>query len=432
MIPMRFSNLVPVFALAFLPCLASSQEPPANHLIKETSPYLQQHAHNPVDWYPWGAEALAKAKKEKKLILLSVGYSTCHWCHVMERECFENQDIAKAMNDRYVCIKVDREERPDLDRVYMLYLLASSGSGGWPMTVWLTPDLQPVFGGTYFPPKDDAERPGFLTLLQKIDEAWVKDSEKIAEQAAEGFQGLRKFAEGSLAGKASLVPPAAAVEESIVAILKCADSQFGGFGQGSKFPEPPKLFFLLQHAAFQAGNTAENPAWQHAKLTLAQIALGGIYDHVGGGFYRYSVDHQWRVPHFEKMLYDQAQLVSTCLMLSQSEPKARWVNVSPLALPPTDENSLLGDPNSLWINTVRQTLEYVRRDLTSPDGGFYSAEDADSLPVARAKQKVEGAFYLWSQDEIAKALGDQAGAFSRQYHVLDKGNLPPRWITTAP
>ena len=321
-----------------------------NRLVNEQSPYLLQHANNPVDWYPWGAEAFEAARASGKPIFLSIGYATCHWCHVMERESFENEGVAKVLNDLFVSIKVDREERPDVDRVYMTFVQATTGSGGWPMSVWLTPDLQPFFGGTYFPPSSQWGRPGFVDVLSEIGRAWREDRLKVVKSAAEIVDRLALLARGQDDRR---TPGEDALTKTLNQFHQSFDTRRGGFGDAPKFPRPSELLFLLREHARTGNDTARAMVVQ----TLRAMALGGMRDHIGGGFHRYSVDGNWRVPHFEKMLYDQAQIVLACLEASQA-----------------------GD-DPFFAQIAEDTLQYVRRDMTDALGGFYSAEDADSVPV---------------------------------------------------
>lgn len=376
-----------------------------NRLAAEQSPYLLQHANNPVDWYPWGADAFEAARVSGKPIFLSIGYATCHWCHVMERESFENQGVAKVLNEQFVSIKVDREERPDVDRVYMTFVQATTGSGGWPMSVWLTPDLQPFFGGTYFPPSSQWGRPGFVDVLSEIGRAWREDRLKVVKSAAEIVDRLALIARGQDDRR---TPGEDALTKTVDQFQQSFDTRRGGFGDAPKFPRPSELLFLLREHA-RTGNDA---ARAMVVQTLRAMALGGMRDHIGGGFHRYSVDGNWRVPHFEKMLYDQAQIVLACLEASQAG----------------------GDP--FFAQIAEDTLQYVRRDMTDPKGGFYSAEDADSLPVElqdletsgpqdhKAVHKVEGAFYVWTAEEVQTALGDDSAIFAGRYGVLQNGNAP--------
>jgi uncharacterized protein YyaL (SSP411 family) len=367
----------------------------ANKLIHEKSPYLQQHAHNPVDWYPWGEEAFEKARREDKPVFLSVGYSTCHWCHVMERESFESADVAEILNRNFVPVKVDREERPDVDRIYMAFVQATTGGGGWPMSVWLTPDLKPFYGGTYYPPFDAYGRPGFITVLRKIAEVWSSDRTRIAQSSSQVIEQLqRHLAAGEQAG--------ARLDEGIFEAAyhqfrRGFDPQFGGFGGAPKFPRPVVHNFLLRYHA----RTGNAEALEMVLLTLRRMAAGGMHDQLGGGFHRYSVDERWFVPHFEKMLYDQAQLAVSYLEAFQ----------------------ITGE--ELYAGVARDILDYVLRDLTGPEGGFYSAEDADSIvDPANPKEKGEGAFYVWSRAEIEEALGQPlADWFCRCFGVEDQGNV---------
>jgi uncharacterized protein YyaL (SSP411 family) len=369
-----------------------------NRLAHEKSPYLLQHAHNPVDWYPWGEEAFAKARREKKPIFLSIGYSTCHWCHVMERESFENEEVAALMNSRFVNIKVDREERPDVDRVYMTFVQATTGGGGWPLNVWLTPALKPFVGGTYFPPEDRYGQPSFTKVLRRIADAWEKDHAKISESGSQIMAALVRSAAAGPAEDAAKVD-AKLIDAAYQQIARGYDAREGGFGGAPKFPRPVTLDFLFHIYHRSAANAeAGEAALGMALFTLRKMAAGGMHDQLGGGFHRYSVDALWRVPHFEKMLYDQAQLASAYL----------------------DAYQITGDLRYEAI--ARDTLDYVRRDLTDPAGGFYSAEDADSLTEAGGREKAEGAFYVWTKKEIDAALGEDAELFDYQYGVEEDGN----------
>src|SRR5205809_5016669 len=374
-----------------------------NRLAQEKSPYLLQHAHNPVDWYPWGEQAFANARRENKPIFLSVGYSTCHWCHVMAHESFESEDVATIMNREFVNIKVDRGERPDVDRVYMTFVQATTGGGGWPMSVWLTPDLKPFVGGTYFPPEDRYGQPGFKKVLERIAAAWKQDHEKIAGQGASIVEALRE---------AQTAQPAAA-EKIDAKILSAAYEQFarsfdardGGFGGAPKFPRPVTLNFLSRFYARDPSSESGKHALEMDLITLRKMAAGGMHDHLGGGFHRYSVDRHWHVPHFEKMLYDQAQLAVAYLDAFQITRDQQYEAVA------------------------RDILDYVARDMTSKGGGFLSAEDADS-PVAGGigdpghSKTAEGAFYVWTKKEIDAALGDASAIFDFHYGVQSHGNAP--------
>jgi uncharacterized protein YyaL (SSP411 family) len=368
-----------------------------NRLINEKSPYLLQHAHNPVDWYPWGKEAFERAAREKKPIFLSIGYSTCHWCHVMERESFENEEVAAFMNSRFVNIKVDREERPDVDRVYMTFVQATTGGGGWPLSAFLTPSLKPFIGGTYFPPEDRYGQPSFLKVLRRVADAWEKNRVKISESGDQIMTALVHSAASAAAGEVG----AKVLETAYRDIARSYDAREGGFGTAPKFPRPVTINFLFNvYRHSPAGSEAGEAALQMALLTLRKMAAGGIHDQLGGGFHRYSVDGLWRIPHFEKMLYDQAQLASAYL----------------------DAYQITGDLR--YEEVARDTLDYVRRDLADPAGGFYSAEDADSLTSAGGKEKAEGAFYLWTKEEVDQALGEYAEIFEYQYGIAADGNAP--------
>ena len=367
-----------------------------NRLARERSPYLLQHAHNPVDWYPWGDEAFAKARAEDKPIFLSIGYSTCHWCHVMEHESFEHAATAAVLNEQFVAIKVDREERPDVDRVYMTFVQATTGSGGWPMSVWLTPDLKPFYGGTYFPPESKFGRPGFVDILQEIARAWKAERGKVVESAEALTSRLRSMEQ---AAPSADVPGVAALEKTVQQFRAAFDPRNGGFGDAPKFPRPSELLFLLrEHARAGAPEAAAM-----VLRTLRAMALGGMRDHTGGGFHRYSVDGSWRVPHFEKMLYDQAQLVLAFVEAAQ----------------------VSGDP--FYVEVAEDTLLYVMREMTDAGGGFYSAEDADSIPpedVATTTHKKEGAFYLWRAEEVDALLGADARIVQLRFGIESDGNAP--------
>ncbi len=366
-----------------------------NRLVNEKSPYLLQHAHNPVDWYPWGEEAFEKARSEHKPIFLSVGYSTCHWCHVMEHESFESEATAKLLNENYVSIKVDREERPDVDRVYMTFVQATTGSGGWPMSVFLTPDLKPFVGGTYFPPEDRHGRPGFPTVLTHLAHAWKSDAAGIIAQGDRILATLREHM--ASAGESERVPGGETLKAGYDQIARNFDDELGGFGAAPKFPRPVTLNFLARVYARQH----DKRALEMNLLTLRKMAEGGMHDHLGGGFHRYSVDRFWHIPHFENMLYDQAQLAIAYLEAFQ----------------------ITHDP--LYERVARDILDYVRRDMTSEEGGFFSAEDADSLFEHGKPEHGEGAYYVWTEAEIDNALDpDAAKMFKRFYGVESLGNAP--------
>ena len=376
---------------------ATKMSEQTNRLANEKSPYLLQHAHNPVEWYPWGEEAFAKARRENKPIFLSVGYSTCHWCHVMAHESFENAEVAAIMNREFVNIKVDREERPDVDRVYMTFVQATTGSGGWPMSVWLTPDLKPFVGGTYFPPEERYGQPAFTKVLERIATAWKENHDQIVEQGTKIVEALR---ESQSAG-----PGEGKIDRSVLDIAyrqieRSYDPKEGGFGNAPKFPRPVTLNFLMQFYARDPNSDIGKHALDMALFTLSKMAAGGMHDHIGGGFHRYSVDRYWHVPHFEKMLYDQAQLAVAYLDAFQITKDKEYESVA------------------------RDVLDYVARDMTSKEGGFFSAEDADSPVTAGAVKTAEGAFYVWTRKEIDAALGDSAELFDFHHGVQAHGNAP--------
>jgi hypothetical protein len=366
-----------------------------NGLIHEKSPYLLQHAHNPVDWLPWGEKAFEKARSEDKPIFLSVGYSTCHWCHVMERESFENEQIAAVLNEHFVPVKVDREERPDVDRVYMLFVQAATGGGGWPMSVWLTPELKPFFGGTYFAPDARYGRPGFRNVLSQLAEAWKAQRARLVESSEQIIEDLGKFA--SVPESESGLPSQEAPEACYLGLQRGFDAKLGGFGGAPKFPRPVNLNFLFRY--FE--RTGDEESLEMALLTLREMAKGGMHDQLGGGFHRYSVDEYWFVPHFEKMLYDQAQLATSYIEAFQ----------------------ITGDEQ--YASVARDIFDYVLRDLRHPGGGFYCAEDADSASdAARPGEKGEGAFYIWSHGELEALLGkEQAAWFARIFGCRAGGNV---------
>ncbi len=354
-----------------------------NRLIKEKSPYLLQHAYNPVDWYPWGEEAFEKAKKEDKTIFLSIGYSTCHWCHVMEKESFEDEEVAKLMNDAFVSIKVDREERPDLDSIYMAVCINITGSGGWPLNIIITPDKKPFYAATYIPKESKFGRIGMLEMVPKIKELWNsqrKDVEALAEGIAsslgEVFRAGEELSEEIL-------------HEAYYRILEIFDEIHGGFGDAPKFPSPHNLLFLLRYWK----RTGDKMALHIVEKTLTAMRNGGIFDHLGFGFHRYSVDARWLVPHFEKMLYDQAMLALAYIEAYQATGKEEY------------------------RKTCEEIFTYVLRDMTSQEGGFYSGEDADS-------EGEEGKFYLWTEDEIRSILSEDAEMIKRVFNVDKEGNFP--------
>ena len=356
-----------------------------NRLAGENSPYLLQHAANPVDWYPWGREALDKAADENKPIFLSIGYSACHWCHVMERESFENEAIAEILNRGFVCIKVDREERPDIDAVYMDAVQMMTGSGGWPLSVFLAPDQRPFFGGTYFPPEDRYGRPGFRRVLLNIEALWKEKRETVLESAERLTEALQRTA-GAKSEEGAIDP--GALKKTVAALGESFDKRWGGFGTAPKFPSTGAVSLLFREHV-RSGDAA---LLHMARHTLDRMAAGGMYDHVGGGFHRYSVDERWLVPHFEKMLYDNALLSRAYL----------------------DAFQLTGEDG--YARVATETLEYVLRELSDPAGGFHSSQDADS-------EGVEGKYYVWSRSEIEELLGNDAEAFMRRYGVTEKGNF---------
>ena len=357
-----------------------------NRLINETSPYLLQHAHNPVDWYPWGPEALARARTEDKPILLSIGYSACHWCHVMEHESFENEKIAQIMNENFVCIKVDREERPDLDSIYMNAVQMMTGHGGWPMTMFLTPDLKPFYGGTYYPPADRQGMPGFPRVLSAIADSYVNRKQDIMDSADTITGELRKMNHFHATDEMLTTE---VLNQAFSALSSNFDRANGGFGNAPKFPPSMTLMFFLRHWK----RTNSQAALEMAELTLEKMAEGGMYDHLGGGFARYSVDAQWLVPHFEKMLYDNALLARVYLYAYQATGKPSYRRVA------------------------EEILEYIIRDMTDRTGGFYSAEDADS-------EGEEGKFYVWTKQEVTDILGEvDAQLFCDYYDVTEQGNF---------
>ena len=377
-----------------------------NRLAQEKSPYLRQHADNPVDWFPWGEEAFARARAQQKPIFLSIGYSTCHWCHVMAHESFENPEIAALLNAHFIAIKIDREERPDVDRVYMTYVQAMTGSGGWPMSVWLTPDLKPFFGGTYFPPIDRSNRPGFSSVLRALAHGWAGQREQLLAEGQRVVETLREH----FAAPAEQPSPSSQsfADDAGTALAGCFqhlvatfDPERGGFGGAPKFPRASNLAFLFRYAVRQGvGSAFGRQAVQMATDTLLQMARGGIHDHVGGGFHRYAVDADWFVPHFEKMLYDQAQIALNALEAWQATHDERHAGL------------------------VRDICDYVLRDLAHPSGGFYAAEDADSAIAAGQATHAEGAFYVWRSGELRTLLGADYELFAAHFGVQENGNVP--------
>ncbi len=394
------SMLLLVFAIVAMACVlnAHAADPhgaPAadrkpNHLINSSNPYLLQHAYNPVDWYPWGAEAFEKAKKENKPIFLSVGYSTCHWCHVMAHESFEDEGVAKILNEHYICIKVDREELPNVDEQYMLATQLSTGSGGWPNSLWLMPDGRPWYAGTYFPKEDRGGRPGFKTVLLELDKAWREQPAQIEARADQFTEAIRKYGSGSHHKQAAALSPEI-VDAALDQIRSMYDRVNGGLGSAPKFPPHGSLALLLHHlkTAAKQADPDDRVILTH---TLDAMSAGGIYDHLGGGFARYSTDQRWFLPHFEKMLYDNAQLVRAY----------------------TDAAALTG--NESYKRIVAETFNWLKREMTDPAGGFYSALDADS-------EGEEGKCYVWTYDELLTVLGKEDGVlFARIYGATQAGN----------
>jgi uncharacterized protein YyaL (SSP411 family) len=366
----------------------SAASRPANRLAREKSPYLLQHAHNPVDWFPWGPEAFARAQDEHKPIFLSIGYSTCHWCHVMERECFENEEIAALLNQHFVSLKVDREERPDVDKIYMTFVQSTTGGGGWPLNVFLTPDRKPFFGGTYFPPDNRHGRASFPQVLQRLAELWRSKRDEIAQSAEAVTAHLRGLAEAG-AAEPGILLSRQVVERAAQVFMDAYEPRHGGFGGAPKFPQPSIPALLLRQGA-AAGNLEAIRMVLH---TCERMAAGGIHDQLGGGFARYAVDERWLVPHFEKMLYDNAQLANLYL------------------------DAALAGGEAQHADTVRDILDYVLRDMTHPEGGFFSAEDADS-------EGHEGKFYCWTRAELPRLLTtEEFKVVVHHYGITEEGNF---------
>ena len=360
-----------------------------NRLAHETSPYLLQHAHNPVDWFPWGEEALKRAKEENKPILVSIGYSACHWCHVMERESFENEDTAELMNENFINIKIDREERPDLDHIYMDAVQAMSGSGGWPLNVFLTPDKKPFYGGTYFPPEKAYNRPSWKDVLSGVIHAFKEKRNEIESQAETLTAHMEQSNQFGFGGAANIEETFSRDRKDTIYknLLLSADKVWGGFGRAPKFPQTGSIQYLLRYYHY----FRDEEALQQACLSLDKMIYGGIYDQAGGGFARYSTDNEWLVPHFEKMLYDNALLVMVMAEAYQVTGK------------------------EVYKRTIEQTLGFIEREMISPEGGFYAALDADS-------EGVEGKYYVWGKQEVESILGGEAALFCDYYGVTEKGN----------
>jgi len=385
--------------LLFVGSPVSSQESRAvNHLAHENSPYLLQHSHNPVDWYPWGPEALQRAKREDKPIFLSIGYSACHWCHVMEHESFENPEIAALMNEKFINIKVDREERPDLDEIYMTAVVAfTNGHGGWPMSVFLTPDREPFFGGTYYPPEDSRGMPGFRRVLEHVDYLWRERRADVEERSGQ----LVEYLQQQLKPKPTPGEPLLAYSDKAVAASHGRyDATYGGFGQAPqyapKFPHASELSLLLRHYA----RTGAADSLEMVEHTLQMMVRGGVYDQLGGGFHCYSVDRVWLVPHFEKMLYDNALLARTLAETYQATGK------------------------ELYVRVLRETLDYLLREMQDSTGGFHSTQDADS-------EGQEGKFFVWQKEEFDRVLRDDAAIAGLRFGVTDRGNWEHENILTA-
>jgi uncharacterized protein len=361
-----------------------------NRLINESSPYLLQHARNPVDWYPWGDESLLRAKNDDKPIFLSIGYSACHWCHVMAHESFEDEEIAKVMNEKFINIKVDREERPDIDDIYQRVCQLATGNGGWPLSVFLTPDQKPFYVGTYFPKQSRYGMPGFGTILNQLSEAYKTRKQEIYSATGEFMQALSNTSKDVQNRGENVKIDRSVLDEAAIGLLQMGDPVYGGFGQAPKFPNTSNLLFMLRYYKISGISRFK----EFVVLTADKMADGGIHDHIGGGFARYSTDQKWLVPHFEKMLYDNALLVLLYSELYQITSSKRYLDV------------------------VQSILDYVIREMTSPDGGFYSAQDADS-------EGEEGKFYTWSRDEIANALENEnlVDIFCEHYGVTQGGNF---------
>ncbi len=373
----------------------------ANRLAEEKSPYLLQHAHNPVDWFPWGDEAFQKAKKEDKPVFLSIGYSTCHWCHVMAHESFENPEIAHVLNKYFVSIKVDREERPGIDHAYMSVVMALTGGGGWPLSAFLTPDKEPFYGGTYFPPEAKWGSPGFKDVLLSLADAWHNRRNEVLQSGQSITEALRR--EAQKASASSHILDEKTFDIAFSQLNKSFDVKYGGFGQQPKFPTSHSLSFLLRYWK----RTGNQEALQIVDKTLNEMAKGGMYDHLGGGFHRYSTDQKWQIPHFEKMLYDQAILANSYLEAYQATG------------------------NTVYARVAREIFDYVLRDMQQKKGGFFSAEDADSVDPEDAEgagpkeapHKKEGAFFLWKEKEINQTLGNEEEAvFNYYFGILPDGN----------
>lgn len=365
-----------------------------NCLIYEKSPYLLQHANNPVNWLPWGDTAFSKAKAESKPIMLSIGYSTCHWCHVMEKESFENNEIAEILNKHFVPIKVDREERTDIDNLYMDFVVNTTGQGGWPLTIFLTPELKPFFGGTYFPAEDYNSLPGFKSILITVSEKWQTEKDEIINSADYILNQLKEIASPKNYGRNSSID-SSLLRKAFEKFNSTADKGNGGFGIAPKFPATHNLDFLLRYW----GKNKNKEAAEIVDITLEKMGNGGIHDHIGGGFHRYSTDKSWHLPHFEKMLYDQAQISSIYLDASLALGKAKYAEVA------------------------KKSLRFITSKMKNREGGFCAAFDADSLPEWNSEKKLEGSYYLWKKNEIIDLLGEKANQFCDYFQVKDEGNV---------
>lgn len=369
-----------------------SKEQFTNRLVSEKSPYLLQHAENPVDWYPWGDEAFAKAKAECKPIFLSIGYSTCHWCHVMAHESFEDAEVAKILNEKYISIKVDREERPDIDSIYMKVCQMMNGHGGWPLTIFMTPEKIPFYAGTYFPKNSRYGLPGIIEALTQLYEKFTEDPEHIAEVTDSVTNALERTATQK-SGKRLAKDT---IDQAYKQLVKSSDFQYGGFGDAPKFPMPQNLLFLIRHYHF----TGERAALKIVENTLQSMAHGGIFDQVGFGFARYSTDKEWLVPHFEKMLYDNALLLMVY----------------------TECFQVTGDP--FYQRVGEEIIHFIQREMTHQDGAFYSAIDADS-------EGVEGKYYVWDYDEVIHVLGEELGQlYASVYDITPAGNFEEKIFLT--
>lgn len=404
--PPFFDHRTKAFVAAvFMAIILGADTPAANRLVNAQSPYLQQHANNPVAWYPWGNEAFEKAQRENKMVFLSIGYSTCHWCHVMNRESFSDPNIAAYLNENFVSIKVDREERPDIDQVYMTFVQQLTGSGGWPLNVWLTPDRKPIFGGTYFPPdrRRANARATFPEVLNRIQIMWTEDREGVLNRGNEIVSVLNQFSVPKSSDTTGAKLGESLVDAAIEDLKSAFNETTGAFGSGPNFPSAANVAFLLRSSALKTLDSEKrNAAREMALASMDAIIRGGINDHIGGGFHRYTVDGAWKLPHFEKMLYDQATVIGALL--------EAW--------------RATGEPR--YQEAVFDTCSYLMRDMLAPSGGFYSAEDAESYESKTLENKREGAFYIWSLTQAQEALGDGdlLAMASAYYGIRANGNAP--------